>query len=96
MSHRFNLAVNLQLSHHKLVLEKVSNLMGKFKNIKYAAKLRNYTTLSSVQRNVTRWSSTAEMVKRYFELKPFFANFESCQDLIDLFPTTRENAELED
>ena len=95
-SRRFNLAVNLLLSEHKQVLDKVNNLMGKFKKLKYGAKLRSYTPLAPVQRNVTRWSSTAQMVNRYFEMKQFLWSFENCLDLMDFFPTTREKAELEE
>ena len=95
-SHRFNLAVNLILASRKNVLDKVHHLMGKFKNLKFGAKLRKYTMLSPIQRNATRWSSTAEMVKRYFELKQFVMHFGNCAELLDFFPTPRENVELEE
>jgi hypothetical protein len=43
--------------------------MKTLSNIKQAGKLRKKTDLEPVKRNVTRWSSTYEMVKRFFEIK---------------------------
>ena len=97
-SHRFNLAVNkyMEYQDHMSVLNKINGLMGKLKNLKLAGKLRKYTELRPVQRNETRWSSTAAMVDRYLSLSPFISKPEimSDQSIIDVIPTARENSQM--
>ncbi len=51
--------------------------MKTLRNMKQAGKLRKKTDLEPVQRNVTRWSSTFEMVKRFFEIKAFIDDEDS-------------------
>jgi hypothetical protein len=70
-SHRFNLACKRYLDPFETTLTKINDLMKTLSNIKQAGKLRKKTDLEPVKRNVTRWSSTYEMVKRFFEIKPF-------------------------
>lgn len=93
-SHRFNLAVKKWLQQYEPVLYKVNSIMSKLKNLKMAGALRKLTDLRPVQRNVTRWSSTADMINRWFKLKPFLADFENAPELIDLWPSARENGDL--
>ena len=70
-SHRFNLAVKeyILTSSNSENLSKINVLIGKLKGIKLGAKLRQFTTFRPKQQNVTRWSSSYEMVSRYLELK---------------------------
>ena len=71
--------------------------MGKFKNLKLAGKLRLLTSLCAIQRNTTRWSSTSEMIKQYFRLKPFFTqgNFDKMSELIDYMLSAKEENDLQ-
>ena len=47
--------------------------MTKLKTFKASAKLRKFTLLRAKTNNITRWSSTYEMFKRFMELKPFLS-----------------------
>jgi hypothetical protein len=66
--------------------------MSKLSNIKQAAKLRRVTALQPVKRNVTRWSSTFSMVKRFFELEEHLDSRDA--ELIPFIPSRREEQEL--
>ncbi len=70
-SHRFNLACKTYLEPFELSLMKINELMKTLGNIKQAGKLRKKTDLEPIKRNATRWSSTYEMLKRFFEIKEF-------------------------
>jgi hypothetical protein len=70
-SHRFNLACKKYLEEYEESLSKISRLMVTLRNVKQAGKLRTKTKLSPVLRNDTRWSSTYQMLKRFFEIKDF-------------------------
>jgi len=70
-SHRFNLACKKYLEEYEESLSKISRLMLTLRNVKQAGKLRTKTKLSAVLRNDTRWSSTFQMLKRFFEIKDF-------------------------
>ena len=70
-SHRFNLACKQYLDPFESALSKINDIMKTLCNIKQAGKLRKKTDLEPVKRNVTRWSSTYEMLKRFFEIKGF-------------------------
>jgi hypothetical protein len=70
-SHRFNLACKTYLEEYEETLSKISRLMFTLRNVKQAGKLRTKTKLSAVPRNDTRWSSTFQMLKRFFEIKDF-------------------------
>lgn len=85
-SHRFNLAVNQHLEQYESVIEVVHKLMIKLKTIKQAGKLRRSTPLEPIIRNKTRWSSTYEMLKRFFILQDFIDK----DDLSELFPSRSE------
>ena len=45
--------------------------MKKLSGLRKSGALRKLTTLRPVMRNDLRWSSTFNMVSRYYELKPF-------------------------
>ena len=96
-SHSFNLAMEMFLLKYKHIIDKTNTLMGKFKNLKLAGKLRLLTSLCAIQRNTTRWSSTSEMIKQYFRLKPFFTqgNFDKMPELIDYMLSARGENDLQ-
>lgn len=102
-SHRFNLACKKYLEDYEESLSKISRLMVTLRNIKKAGKLRTKTKLSPVLRNDTRWSSTFEMLKRFFEIKEFFdlsdrslaVNFPSSLELVTLQDVMKDLKEFE-
>jgi hypothetical protein len=67
-SHRFNLACKRYLMPYEETLQNINTLMIALRSIKKAGKLRKATDLEPIKRNVTRWSSTYSMLKRFFEL----------------------------
>ncbi|KAG2897700.1 hypothetical protein PC114_g14578 [Phytophthora cactorum] len=69
-SHRFQLAVNDFLADKELLLAKIHALMKHLSTIKCRAALRKVTPPAHVLRNVTRYSSTFNMVERYVKLRP--------------------------
>ena len=77
-------------------LSKINTLMSKLRNLKLAGKIRKYTDLTPIQKNETRWSSTAAMVARYVKLMPIIAEREICGDtsVVDIIPTARENTAI--
>jgi hypothetical protein len=91
-SHRFNLACKKYLKSSEEVLQKIQSLMTTLQQVKQAGKLRNKTDLEPIIRNVTRWSSTYEMLKRFFRLQEFIdktdellaTNLPSPLEMIDL------------
>jgi hypothetical protein len=93
VSHRLNLAVKLFYEPHEDLLAKVNSLMKELKTTKNLATLQQYTPLYPVQRNVTRWSSTFEMLKRYIKLEEFI--IASDVDVEDLLPTRKEHRIIE-
>jgi hypothetical protein len=70
-SHRFNLACKLFLEKYETQLENINSLMKTLRKITKAGALRKKTDKEPVKRNITRWSSTYAMLKRFFEIKPF-------------------------
>ncbi len=70
-SHRLNIAVKELLTRFDGLLNKLSALMNKFKNVKLANLLTQKQqelkrpVLKAVARNATRWTSTFEMLKRF-------------------------------
>jgi hypothetical protein len=91
-SHRLKLAVKRVLEPFEPILKKIHELMGKLSTIKQAAKLRRVTTLQPIKRNVTRWSSTFSMLKRFFELEEHLDTRDS--ELIPFIPSRREAQDL--
>jgi hypothetical protein len=69
-SHKFNLAVSKYLSErYSDVIEKINNIMVKLSTIKNRKRLRKGTDLCPVKKNITRWTSTFDMIKRFLEIK---------------------------
>lgn len=66
--HRFNLAVQDIIEQHRRIVSKVQDLMKRLKYLVPAPKLRRLTPSSAVLRSETHWSSTYNMLKRYFEI----------------------------
>ena len=94
-SHIFNLAVNHFLSTFKDLVDKIDKLCGKLRNRNAADKLRQLgCTIEAVSRNVTRWSSTYMMLKRYRELNKYI-NKTNFPELIDYLLTPLDVASLE-
>jgi hypothetical protein len=76
-SHIFNLAVNAHLKEYKVVLTKINKVMKKLKSASNYVTLLEVCPLKSINQNDTRWSSTYDMLKRYFELEPFVKEMEN-------------------
>ena len=92
-SHHFNIAVKNYLKDYEITLQKIHELMKKLKTLKKAAYLRRFTTLVPITRNKTRWSSTFDMLERFFDIKNFLDR--SDDDLYSLMPTANEEVLLE-
>lgn len=94
-SHRFNLAVKQYISKSGLdeAIKKIHKIMVELETIKKSAGLRLKTDLVAKKSNSTRWSSTYEMVERYFLLFPFLD--EKDEELKALSLNSKEFKELE-
>jgi hypothetical protein len=93
-SHRFNLAVKEYMGAHEEVLEDINCLMKKLSTLKIAGALRKKTDLHPITRNVTRWSSTFSMLKRFLKLKDIVSSLNNME--INVFiPDGRKLNELE-
>ncbi|ETM49980.1 hypothetical protein L914_05896, partial [Phytophthora nicotianae] len=67
---------------YKAEIEAVSALMAALRTVNNRAALREHTHLSPLRPNVTRWSSTFEMVARYVRFRDDIKHVESVFDLI--------------
>ncbi|KAL5468847.1 hypothetical protein EMCRGX_G029970 [Ephydatia muelleri] len=70
-AHRLHLATKSAMAPVEQYLVKLDVLVSKLRTTKYSAKLRKRTALVPVARQETRWTSTQEMVSRYFKIKHF-------------------------
>lgn len=93
-SHRFNLAVKDLLLPHKDIILKVAEMMKKLRAPLKRAILRKFTDLTPIVCNVTRWSSTYDMLKRFLELRDVLPQLHIAE-LDDLMPVRRETQQLE-
>ncbi len=93
-SHRFNLACKKYLESSENVLQKIQSLMTSLRQVKQAGKLRTKTDLEPIIRNVTRWSSTFEMVQRFLTLLEFIDTTDAA--LAKNLPTPLEIIALND
>jgi len=93
-SHRFNLACKKYLESSENVLQKIQSLMTSLRQVKQAGKLRTKTDLEPIIRNVTRWSSTFEMVQRFLTLLEFIDTTDAA--LAENLPTPLEIIALND
>ena len=82
-SHKFNLAIRKWISNQPQLEEiilRVAGVMKKASTLKISAQLRKLTALHTVRENDTRWSSTFEMIKRFFRIQT------ELSAIADLFP----------
>ena len=89
-SHKFNLAVRKWISNQPQledIISKVASVMRKASTLKVSAQLRKLTSLHTVKENDTRWSSTFNMVDRFFQIQ---TELSAVADLIPLIPTLVE------
>ena len=91
-SHRFNLACKSYLEKYEPTLSKINSLMATLRNVKQAGKLRTKTPLEPVTRNDTRWSSTYNMLVRFFQIREFLDDTDA--NLVYNMPTPLEVNEL--
>ncbi|KAK1945571.1 hypothetical protein P3T76_002619 [Phytophthora citrophthora] len=91
-SHRLNLAIQQHISTHENLLAQVNELMCQLRTKKNAATLSKYTELRPVKRNVTRWSSTFKMVKRFLQIKDAIKHVEAVEEFV---PRARDCRKLE-
>ena len=61
--------------------------------IRLAGQLKRFTDLLPVTRNITRWSSTFQMVRRYCEILPFVTKI---NDLRDIVLTRNQNTKIDE
>ena len=95
-SHRFSLAVIEFVADKMVVFNKVQALMIKLHTLKSSAELRQRTHLKPVVFCVTRWSSMADMLNRYIELKPCLdEHFGGNNHLIEYLRSLVEKAIIE-
>ena len=73
------------------VIKRIHELMKKLGTLKKSAILRKSLPLRPIIQNDTRWSSTYNMVCRYFELKPFIDTTDG--DLVLLLPSAGKDFE---
>lgn len=67
--HLFSCAVKEFISDHQLVFDRIQRLMRKLSSFILFAQLQRLTSLSPRLADITRWSSTFYMLKRYYELE---------------------------
>ncbi len=72
--YRFNPAMKDMIQKHVTIIEKVRAVMKKLSYPILAAELRKHTHLRAKCSNVTRWSSTSQMLKRYIQIKEIEVN----------------------
>eukprot|EP00731_Ephydatia_muelleri_P013200 Em0007g510a len=65
-----------------LATKSAMTLVSKQRTMKYSAKLRKRTALVPVARQETRWTSTQEMVSRYFKIKHFIQEIASGDEVL--------------
>ena len=73
-SYRLNLGVKKIIKEYQDIVDGIQRVMLFLRTIKARAALRQHTILSPVVANVTRWSSTSRMVKRYLQLLPYVSD----------------------
>ncbi|KAG4052697.1 hypothetical protein PC123_g12128 [Phytophthora cactorum] len=81
-SHRYNLAINRYLAAYEPELTAQNQLMVKLRHCNNAAELSKFTDLKPIKRNVTRWSSTFEMVRRYKRIRDSIRQVEAVDEFV--------------
>ena len=79
------------------ILDRVEDIMKKLRTLKSRGRLRKLTKIGPIKRmdgNI-RWSANYYMLKRYFELKPYFAAYNTdCDDPIEFLKPALETKAL--
>jgi hypothetical protein len=83
-SHRFNLAVKLYMEPRNNLLLSIHEIMVKSRSLKNRGLLRTLTHLVPKVRNVTRWSSDYDMIKRILKLEVHLVHL---PDILPIMPT---------
>ena len=89
-SHKFNLAVQKWIKEQPNltdIIAKIAAVMKKASTLKVAAKLAQFTSYACVKANETRWSSSYNMVERFFQIQP---QLNAVVELLELLPTPVE------
>ncbi|ETO99522.1 hypothetical protein F441_23063 [Phytophthora nicotianae CJ01A1] len=81
-SHRFNLAVCDYLTEYADLIAEVQVLCIQLRHPNNSAALAAFTGLKPLKANVTRWSSTYEMLKRYVEIRDAIKMVQAVEDLV--------------
>lgn len=94
-SHRLNLAAkrHIKLSNMEDLLTRVNRIMVELSGIKKRAELRKYTDFCPIKLNLTRWTSSFEMIKRFFILNKYIDLEDEL--MMDLSLNSKEYKELE-
>ncbi|GMF17457.1 unnamed protein product [Phytophthora fragariaefolia] len=93
-SHRYNLAVNRYLAAYEPELAAVNSLMVQLRHVNNAAELAKYTDLKPIKRNVTRWWSTFEMMRRYKNIRDLIRQVDAVEEFIPTGATHKNLLEL--
>ncbi|OWY96167.1 hypothetical protein PHMEG_00033634 [Phytophthora megakarya] len=93
-SHRFNLAVNRYITENEPVPTQVKTLMSKLILVNNFAELAKTTDLHPIKRNITRWSSSFEMLERYVRIRPQIRTVEAVEELVPTGAAHRKLLEL--
>ena len=95
-SHKFALTIINFLLPYEAAIATINDLMGKLKGKKLGGKLRSSgCQLAPQQMNITRWSSTFNMVKRYMEMKASLqSTFTTETSIMDFLLNPREDNDI--
>ncbi|KAG6964860.1 hypothetical protein JG688_00007509, partial [Phytophthora aleatoria] len=77
-----NCTINRYLAAYEPELTAQNQLMVKLRHCNNAAELSKFTDLKPIKRNVTRWSSTFEMVLRYKRIRDSIRQVEAVDDFV--------------
>ena len=101
-SHRLNLASKSVYAAMEDVLKKIDSLMSSLRTLKGGGKLRKYFADNNLQeicpekRNLTRWSSTYNMIKKVIDLEGALPNCGFDAEVLVDVPTALEMAQLKE
>ena len=93
-AHKLNLVVSKWISTQpnlESIIEKVAGVMKKAITFKVSAQVRKLTELQTVHANDTRWSSTCDMIGRFFRIQ---RELSALTELLPLVPTLLECDQL--
>ena len=84
-----------QADGYQPLIRKVDLLMGELKTLKNSSKLRTKTDLVAIRKNVTRWGSILQMLKRWLQLRGPVSNITQWpESVIEKIPTPSENQDI--